>query len=240
MPRRRKLSMYPEYLYNNDTQDICCQVQELAAKDEPALRAQCLEVSRQTDTSSRALQRDCSQKAGDTEAVFATMVSILKELSQSISRGAGVFGTQNRQAAFAKVCRAVVRVEEERQRLLSLIAELTQLRRVLAASVAEANQALHFLSLSKRAVPEALSGHYAEALDLAQKAYARLTGADAAVCEVQNFYMTLIERHLPVFMVRLRTAADFNHTGAALDGAAIRTLCGELFVLQNRAPNVSF
>lgn len=230
--------MYPEYLYNNDTQDIYRCVQELAQNDEPALRAHCQEVSRQTDTSSRTLQKDCFQKASDAKSVFDAMVSILKELSQSLSSGTDVFGTQNGQAVFAKVCRAVVRVEEERQRLLSLIAELTQLRRVLAASVAQTNQALHFLSLSKRAVPEVLRCHYVEALDLVEKAYARLTGADASLCEVQKFYMTLIESHLPVFMQRLRAAADFNHAGAALDRVAIRTLCGELFVLQNRAPNV--
>ena len=58
--------------------------------------------------------------------------------------------------------------------------------------------------------------------------------------KVQKFYMALIERYLPVFMQSLRATADFNHTGAALDAAAIRTLCGELFILQNRAPNVSF
>ena len=232
--------MYPEYLYNNDTQDICRQVQDLAAKDEPALRAHCQEVSRQTDTSSLAAREDCTAKLNAVGAVFAAMVNVLEELSQSLSSEAGVFGTQKGQAAFSKVCCAVVQIEEERQRLLSSVAELTQLRRTLAASVADSNRAIHFLSIAKRAVPEALCSYYAEAVDCVQRAYERLTGADAAVSKVQNFYMTLIESHLSVFMQRLRTAADFNHTGANLDVAAIRALCGELFLLQNRAPNVSF
>jgi len=240
MPRRRKLSMYPEYLYNNDTQDIRCQVQELAAKDEPVLRAQCLEVSRQTDTSSLALREACLSKTNAAGAVFEGMITILKELSQSLSSEMGVFRLQNGQAVFSKVCRAVVQIEEERLRLLSCITELTQLRRTLVESVAETNRTLHLLSIAKRAVPEELRMHYAEDTEVVENAYERLKRVDIAVCEVQKFYMTLIESHLPVFMERLRIAADFNHTGAALDGAAIRTLCGELFILQNRAPNVSF
>lgn len=232
--------MYPEYLYNNDTQDICSRVRDLAESNESALRAHCQEVSRQTDTSSLALQEDCTVKVNAISAAFESMVSILKELSQSLSNEAGVFGAQNGQAAFSKVCRAVVQIEEKRQHLLSCITELTQLRRTLASSVVDANRALHFLSIAKRAVPEELCPHYAEAVACIEKAYSRLTEADASLCEVQKFYMALIERYLPVFMQSLRAAADFNHTGAALDAAAIRTLCGELFILQNRAPNVSF
>ena len=232
--------MYPEYLFNSDTQDICRRVSDLATSNESALRAHCQEVSRQTDTSSRTLLKDCAAKVCAAQGTFDATVSIFKELSQSLSSESGVFGTQNGQAAFAKVCRAVVQVEEERQHLLSAIADLTRLRRELASSVAEANRVLHFLSMAKCAVLEDLCLPYAEALELAQKAYARLTAADASLCEVQKFYMTLIESHLPVFMSRLRVAADFNHTGAALDAFAIRALCGELFILQNRTPNVSF
>ena len=232
--------MYPEYLYNNDTQDICRFVSELASSNEPALRAHCQEVSRQTDTSSLALQKDCAQKTKDAEAIFAIQVSILKELVQSLSEKGDVFGTQNGRAAFPKVCRAIVELEEERQRLLSSIANLTQLRRVLAASVAEANQVLHFLSLSKRAVSQELRPHYDEAFDLVEKAYERLKGADASLCEVQKFYMTLLESFLPVFMQRIRVAADFTQTGAELDVVAIRALCKDVFLLQNRVPNVTF
>ena len=232
--------MCPEYLYNNDTQDICRHVQELATKNEPALRARCQEVSRQTDTSSRALRMECDKKASAAEAVFDAMVSIFKELSGALLSNEGVFGIQNGQAAFTKVCHAIVQAEEERQHLLSAIADLTRLRRELASSTAEANQALHFLSLSKCAVPEEARSPYAEALEVAQKAYACLTSADTSICEVQTFYMSLIERHLLVFVQRLRVAADFNHTGAALNASAIRVLCGELIILQNRTPNVSF
>ena len=232
--------MYPEYLFNSDTQDMSRRVRELAAKDEPTLRAHYIEVSRQTDTSSRALLKDCAQKTSAANAYFNATVSIFQELSASFSSEAGIFGTQNGQAAFAKVCRAIVRAEGERQHLLFVIADLTRLRRELASSVAEANRALHFLALSRLAVPEDLCFPYAEALELAQKAYARLTAADASLCEVQKFYMTFIESHLPVFMKRIRDAADFNHTGAALNAPAIRALCGELFILQNRTPNVSF
>ena len=232
--------MYPEYLYNNDTQETCRRVQALAAKDEPALRAHCQEVSRQTDTSSLALREECLSKTRVASAVFEAMLKILEELSRSVSKEASVFGVQNGQAIFPTVCRATLQIEEERLRLLSCVAELTQVRRALASGVADANRALHLLSIAKRAVPEALCLHYREDIKTVENAYERLKRSDAAVCEVQNFYMSLIESHLPAFMERLRTAADFNHAGAALDGAVIRALCGEVFILQNRAPNVSF
>ena len=232
--------MYPEYLYNNDTQDICRRVQELAAKDEPALRAHCLEVSRQTDTSSLALREECLSKTNTARAVFQSMLNILEGLSQSLSKGAGVFGAGNSQAVFPTVCRAVLQMEEERLRLLSCISDLAQGRRMLAASVAEANRTLHFLSVAKRAVPAAMQVRYAENIECIENAYERLTRADAAVCEVQTFYMTLIERHLPVFMEKLRTAADFNHAGAALNGTSVCALCRELSILQNHAPSVVF
>ena len=234
------MSMYPEYLYNNDTQDICRRVSELAKSNEPALRAQCQEVSRQTDTSSLAVIENCTARIRAADAVFDAMVGILKDLSRDLSSGSGVLATRDGQTMFPKVCRAIVLAEEERQRLLSSVAELTQARRELASSVADANRVLHFLSLARSAISTEVHSCYTENITCINRAYARLTQADAAVREVQNFYMTLIESHLSVFMQRLRVAADFHHTGAALDRAGIRRLCEELFVLQNRSPNVSF
>ena len=232
--------MYPEYLHNNDTQEMCRSVQELAAKDEPALRAHCQEVSRQTDTSSLALREECLSKTQVASAVFEAMLKILEELSRSVSKEASVFGVQNGQAIFPTVCRATLQIEEERLRLLSCVTDLSKIRHSLAAGIAQANRALHFLSLAKCAVLEEMQLQYTGDMRCVENAYERLKRSDAAVCEVQNFYMSLIESHLPAFMERLRTAADFNHAGAALDGAVIRALCGEVFILQNRAPNVSF
>ena len=232
--------MYPEYLYNNDTQDIRREVQELVAKDEPALRAHCLEVSRQTDTSSLALREECLSKTNDAGSVFQSMLNVLGEISKSVSREAGVFGVQNGQAVFSDVCHAILQMEEERLRLLSCITDLTKMRHALAAGVAEANRALHFLSIARRAVSEEMRLCYAEDVECIENAYERLKRADIAVCEAQKFYMTFIESHLPAFMEKLRSASDFNHAGAALDGVAIHSLCGELLILQNRVPNVCF
>lgn len=231
--------MYLEYLYNNDTQDFCRRVCELASSNESALRAQSKEVSRQTDTSSLAAKEDCIAKVNAANAVFAQLMTVLKNLSQSLS-GGDVFGTQNKKADFASVCRAVTHIEEERLQLLSCIAELTQMRREVASRVADTNRSLHFLKTAEGAVPDGVRYHYADASAVTEAAYARLVGADVAVREVQSFYMTFIERHLPAFMERLRTAADFNHTGEALDRNAIRILCTEAFLLQNRVPNVFF
>ena len=232
--------MYPEYLYNNDTQEIRDRVCELAVTDEPALRARCQEVSRQTDTSSLALQEDCAAKLNAIGAVFSAMANILEALLQSLGREAGIFGTQNRQSDFEAVCHAVTHIEEERLHLLSCITDLTQMRRAVFSAVAEANRALHFLSLAGRFVPKDAHPHYAEATEHTKAAHKRLTSLDATVREAQNFYMTFTERHLPTFMEHLRAAADFNHAGAALDKRAIRMLCKELFVLLDRTPNVSF
>ena len=232
--------MYPEYLTNSDTQDICRRVSELAESNELALRKNCLEVSRQTDTSSLAFVQTCKAKIKETNDVFANMMQTLDEMSQSLSNTSHIFETPSRQSDFSLVCRLVVQIEEARRCLLSSVAELTQLRRALASDVANANRVLHFLSHARRAVFEELRAPYAEAVARVECAYERLTKSDFALSEVQKFYMTLIEAQLPAFMERLRSAADFNRAGEALDRAAIRVLCGELLILQNCVPNVSF
>ena len=232
--------MCPEYLYNNDTQDICRHVQELATKNEPALRAHCQEVSRQTDTSSRALREECISKTNAAGDAFEAILNVLSDLSGYLSVRAGFFGMQNGQSAFANVCSATLKIEEGRLRLLSCIADLTQVRYALAKGVAEMNQALHFLSVAKRAVPEAWRSQYAADIKCIENAYEKVKRADADICEVQKFYMTVIENHLPTFMEKLRVAADFNHAGEALNSTTVCTLCRELLVLQNCVPNVSF
>ena len=232
--------MYPEYLLNNDTQEINNRVREMAAFDESLLRAHCREVSRQTDTSSLAVREECISLANAAGAALEAMKTVLRALSQSLSQNAGIFGVQNGQAKFPEVCRAIVQIEEERQSFLVAIANLAQMRFKIASCVAETNQVLHFLSLAKGAVSEELRPHYTEAIERAQTAYECLKKADVALGEAQNFHMTFIETHLPTFMEQLRAAADFNHTGAELDGARICALCRELLILQNRIPNVVF
>ena len=224
--------MYPEYLYNSDTQDICRRVSELACADEPALRAHCQEVSRQTDTSSLSLARDCAIRVNDADATLSIIGESAQKLSQSLLQAAGVFRAQDGKAHFAAVCRAVARIEEERLRLLSHVAALGELRSAIASSMAEANRTLLFLSLAKGAVFEGAKPFYAEGIACTQAAYARLIATDNAVREVQAFYMTAVERQLPAFMQRIRAAADFNHGGEALDTATIRALCGELLILR--------
>jgi hypothetical protein len=176
----------------------------------------------------------------EANAVLEAMKAVLNALSQSLSQNTGVFGVQNGQTMFPKVCRAIVQIEEERQRLLASVANLSQMRLKIASCVAQTNQALHFLSLAKGAVSKNLHLQYAQYFQIAEGAYEALKWADVAVGELQNFYMTFVERHLPAFMERLRTAADLNHTGAGLDGAQICALCQELLILQNRVPNVVF
>lgn len=232
--------MCPEYLLNNDTQEINNRVREMAAFDEPLLRAHCQEVSRQTDTSSLAVKEECLSKASDSNAILEAMKSILNTLLQSVSRAAGVFGVKNGQELFPEVCHAIVQIEEERQRLLAVVASLSQSRRKIASCVAESNQALHFLSLAKGAVPEELRPHYTECIKNAERAYESLKRVDVALAELQNFYMTFIESHFPAFMERLRNLADLNHTGENLNGTQICALCREFLILQNRVPNVVF
>ena len=232
--------MHPEYLHNNDTQQMCDRVCKLAISDEPALRAQCQEVSHQTDTSSLAAKADCVAKTNNARAVLKNMAEILKELSQSLTIGADVFRTRDGKEDFSLVCRAVTEIEEERLHLLTCITELTQVRQTIFATVADANRALHFLKTAKLAVPDELRAPYTEVIECAEGAYARLTELDCIIREAQTFYMTFIERHLSVFMERFRSAADFNHAGATLDRGAIRALCNELLILINRAPNIAF
>ena len=232
--------MYTEYLLNNDTQEINNRVREMAAFDEPLLRAHCQEVSRQTDTSSLAVKEECLSQASDANAILEAMKNILDTLSQSVSQTAGVFGVQNGKEIFPTVCRAIVQMEEERQRLLIAVANLTHLRHKIASCAAETNQVLHFLSLAKGAVSKELRPHYAACIENADGAYESLKKADVALGELQNFYMTFIERHLPAFMERLRTASDLNHMGVNLNSAHIAALCRESLILQNRVPNVAF
>lgn len=232
--------MYPEYLYNNDTQEISLRVCEMASANEPALRAHCQEVSRQTDTSSLALQEECHSKINSARSAFEAILSVTEMLAQSVSKQSDLFGGSKGKAMFSEVCRAMVQMEEERGRLLFCIAELTHTRHDIASCVAKANQALHLFSVAKGSVPQELRSHYVDTAECVQGAYECLKRMDVAVCEVQKFYMTFIESHISAFMERIRAAADFNHTGAELDGARIYALCKELLILQNRIPNVAF
>ena len=81
--------MYPEYLCNNDTEQIYERVRELAETDEPALRAECQEVSHQADTSSLAVKNDCLAKANNMDASLGKMTDVIKMLSRSLTSGAG-------------------------------------------------------------------------------------------------------------------------------------------------------
>lgn len=232
--------MYPEYLFNNDTQDMSRRVRELAAKDEPTLRAHCIEVSRQTDTSSLAAKGACVEKANNAKAVLANVEGAIKMLLASFANQGTVFGTQNSRTDFSSVCRAVTEIEEERLHLLSCIRDLTQLRQTVFGAVAEANRALHLLLIAGHSAPEEVRSCYTEITEQTKVAYLRLREADDAIREVSNFYMTFIEQHLPAFMESLRSAADFKGAGASLNKGAIRTICNELLILTTRTPNVSF
>ena len=168
-------------------------------------------------------------------------ISVLaEELLKNLTGDGGVFGVQNGQAVFPVVCRAVVQIEERRLSLVSCISHLTQARREVTSSVAEANSTLHVLSLAKCAVGEDAKGDYAKMIQHIEMSYALLKALDSAVCEMQTFCMTFVESHLTVFMQRIRAAADFNHTGKTLDCGEIRLLCHELIILVNRAPNITF
>lgn len=232
--------MHFEYLFNNDTQEISNRVCEVASSNEPALRAHCQEVSRQTDTSSLALQEDCIAKVNTATAILQKISVLAEELSKGLMGNSGVFGVQNGQAVFPMVCRAVVQIEERRLSMISCISLLTQARREVASGIAEANSNLHLLSLAKYAVEEDAKGDYVKMIQDTEKAYVRLKALGSAVCEMQTFCMTFVERHLTVFMQRIRASADFNHTGKVLDCGEIRLLCNELKILVNRAPNITF
>ena len=232
--------MHPEYLYNNDTQDISRRVSELAASNEPALCAHCQEVSRQTDTSSLSLAKDCADRVNDANTTLSIIGESLQNLTKSLLQNAGVFRTQKGKKDFSAVCRAITQIEEASRRLLAQICALSATRSAIASCVAEANRGRHLLSLAMGAVPVHARTPYAESTERIKVAYARLTSLDGIRGEAQAFYMTAVERHLPAFMERVRVAADFNHGGEALDAGAIRTLCGELLVVLNRAPKVTF
>ena len=232
--------MFPEYLYNNDTQQTQDRVRALAASNEPALREECKEVSHFVDTSSLDAKAAFASKAHTVGAIFAQMRADLQALSRSLAAHADVFRTRDGQADFGFVCRSVTQIEEGRLQLLSCIADLTGARQALFASVANANHALHFLKTAKLCVPKDLQSPYIEAIERSEAAYADLKELDKNICELQSFSMTFVERHLPAFMERLRTAADFNHRGEALDRGAIQTLCTEALIVINRAPNITF
>ena len=232
--------MHPEYLFNNDTQEISNRVCEVASSNEPVLRAHCQEVSRQTDTSSLALREECITKSNAARAILQEISALAEELSKALARDGGVFGVQNGQAVFPAVCRAVVQIEERRLSLVSCISQLTQVRRKVASSVAEANRTLHVLSLAKCAVGEDAKEDYAQMIRYTEVSYERLKAFDFAVCEMQKFCMAFVESHLPVFMQRMRAVGDFNHGGKELDCSEIRLLCHELIILVNRAPNITF
>ena len=232
--------MHPEYLYNNDTQEIEQRVCKMALFDEVTLRAQCLEVSRQTDTSSLAIRDRCIEKTSHARSVLTKIEDIFKRLSQSLSADYEVFGTKDGRADFGEVCRAATAIEVERGRLLFCIADLSQMRQMLFEEVANANRILHFLKTAKRAVSVDVKPLYHQAIEWTEEAYARLKRMDVALCEVQDFYMTFVERHMPAFMEQLRVSADFNHAGVALERGAIRSLCHQMLIVTNRVTNITF
>ncbi len=232
--------MHPEYFHNNDTEEITRYVQRLVETDELALRAHCQEVSRQTDTSYLALRKRCADKVGEVHTVLKAMAEGLRSLSQALSQSAGVFRTQDGQADFPTVCSAVTRIEEERRQLLWGILALSEVREELAVGVAQLNRILHFLSIAKRAVPRDVQPYYTKEIKCVEVIYERTTKMDAALLEVQTASMTMVESHLRSFMKKLRSVTDFNHAGKELDRAEIRSLCGELLILLERIPNVSF
>lgn len=231
--------MYPEYLFNNDTQAMRNGIARLAKSDEPALHKECQEVSQRVDTSSLDAKGECAKSIHSVTAVFQNLKEVLEGLSRSLA-GGGVFGTGNAKADFATVCRAITAMEEERRRLLFCIAECTKVRQALFSAVADANRALHFLRTARSTVPEELRDRYTATVKRAEAAYARLTETDDAVREAQNFSMTFTERHMPAFMERMRSAADFNHAGEALNRGSIRALCAEALIVINRAQNITF
>ena len=232
--------MHSEYLYNNDTKEFHNRVQKLALCDEPALRAHCKEVSCLLGTSSLAARVEFNEKMQHVQAIFQTMVTHLRALSQTLSSGGELFGGRDGKADFAAVCRAVTALEGQRAALVGGVAQLSLLRQALFSRVAEANGSLQFLRSARGAVEGEVQVHYTEAIEAAEAAYEDLKTLDVAICEVLEFSMTYVERLMPAFMERLRTAADFNHAGAALNRGAVRTLCNEALIALERAPNITF
>ena len=160
-----------EYLYNNDTQQLQDRVRALAASNEPALYAECEEVSRLTDTSSLDAKAEFVSKMNTVGAVFTQMRADLQTLSRSLSAHADVFRTRDGQVDFGAVCHAVTQIEEGRVRLLSCIADLTRARQALFAFVAEANRSLHFLRIARGSVPKELHSRYAKPIERTEAAY---------------------------------------------------------------------
>lgn len=226
--------MHPEYLYNNDTEEIINRVRELALCDEPALRQYCVEVSCQTDTSSLHLTELYDVNEREVDATLHAFLQILRDLMQSLSSGTDIFRTENGQADFPLVCQAITHIEETRIHLMHRIDALSQMRRVVASSVAEANRALHFVTVAARSVPEESQAQYAESAQKINTARERMISLDRCVKEAQNAYMTFVEHHLPTFLRGVRDAADFNHAGAGLNRAALRILCSEVSLLIER------
>lgn len=226
--------MHPECFYNNDTEEIINRVRELALRDEPALQKYCVEVSCQTDTSSLRLKELYDVRKKEANATLCLFAQALRDLLQSLSSGTEIFRTDNGQAEFSFVCRAVTRMEEARICLMHNIDALSQVRSALIPEVAEANKALHFVTVAQHSVPKELQAPYAEAAKKINTAHGRMTSLDGQVKEVQNAYMTFVERHFPTFFGGMRDAADFNHAGAGLDRAALRALCAQMSLLIER------
>lgn len=223
-----------ECLLNIDTQEITRRIGELAVQDEPTLRVNCQEVSHQTDTSCLRLQEEFRAEEQTLKASASSAACILRTLVQALSANAGIFETKNSRADFASVCRAVIEMEELRVRLISRVNALSGVRRALAASVADANRALHFLSVAKASVIEEQRPFYGALFQKTKATYEQLTALDIALKEEQNVYMSLVEQHFSTFLQKARAAADFSHAGAALQNAELRALCGELLLLLER------
>ena len=232
--------MHPDYFLNHDTQDITRHVGELALQNEPLLRANCQEVSRQTDTSCSRLQEESHAKEQALNATVKSVVEILHRLVQMLSANANVFGTKDSRTDFSAVCQAVVGVEEARVRLIAEIAALSNVRHSLAASVANANRALHYLSFATSSVPKDQRSFYAEAFQKTEMTYQHLLALDTTLQKWQNAYMSLVELHFSTFLQKVRAAADFAHAGAALQSVTLRSLCGEMLLLLERLARSAF
>ncbi len=232
--------MHFEYLRNNDTENITRRVRVLAENDESALRRHCREASALTDASLVRLGEEFAAKRETLAQSAYAIGKALRNLMQTLSANAGVFRTQNARTEFPAVCCTVTFIGDEKMRLLQGIDHLAQVRRSLYHSVAETNQALHFVTEAQSAVDDGSRAQYADALQQIRAAYQRLTELDTELQRVQNVYMILLEKQLPAFLERLQVAADFSHAGAMLDRAAVRSLCSELLLGLGRLEGVTF
>lgn len=232
--------MHPEYLYNNDTEEMILRVRSLAQSNESALCQYCVEVSCQTDTSSAHLVKLYAQKNHATQAVLADCAQILRALLQFFAENAGVFRVSNAKADFETVCQTITQFAQGRTDLMLCIDELTQVRKMLFCEVAKANEVLHMLSLACDAVLAEQKSHYADMRQKVTAAHGRMTELDRTLREAQNAYMSLIEHHFPTFMQGIREAADLNHAGKEMNRGALRTLCTEMLFLLDRMQNPVF